>query len=132
MLLTCIKYHLFYLLPLLNKVAVKENRADLEAPAMANCDPSRHLDSFNFVGSHLAQISKGNAFARIKEIYGLDGESVREREEEHLKQNGHMEGKVLKNITDYTSAKDLAKYGMIHAYRTFVCCVLCINIFGLD
>lgn len=81
---------------------------------MANCDPTRHLDSFNFVGSHLAQISKGNAFARIKEMYGLDGESVREREEEESKQNGsNVEGKVLKNIADYTSAKDLAKYVLL-------------------
>lgn len=76
---------------------------------MANCDPTRHLDSFQFVGSHLAQISKGSAFARIKEMYSLEGESVHEREEE-AKKNGALEGKVLKNITDYTSAKDLAKY----------------------
>jgi hypothetical protein len=69
------------------------------------------LDSFNFVGSHLAQISKGSAYSRIKEVYGLEGESVRDREEQSMKKNNNNEqsdGKVLKNITDYTSAKDLA------------------------
>lgn len=90
-------------------MAVKENKAELEKMAMANCDPTRHLDSFNFVGSHLAQISKGSAFARIKEMYGLEGESIREREDAHIEKNGNTEGKVLKSIADYTSAKDLAK-----------------------
>ena len=76
---------------------------------MANCDPARHLDSFNFVGSHLAQISKGTAFARIKELYGLEGESIQEREETYTKENGEVVGKVLKDIADYTSAEELAK-----------------------
>jgi hypothetical protein len=103
-------------------VAVTENKAELEKNAMANCDPSRHLDSFNFVGSHLAQISKGSAFKRIKEVYGLEGESVREREEEHLEKNGNAEGKVLKNITDYTSAQELAKY--VLCYNCCSCYIL--------
>jgi len=96
------------LVKLLGEVAVKENKAELEKMAMANCDPTRHLDSFNFVGSHLAQVSKGNAFTRIKEMYGLEGESVHEREEAQAEKTGKKEGKVLKDITDYKSAKELA------------------------
>ena len=88
---------------------MKENKAELEKMAMANCDPMRHLDSFKFVGSHLAQMQKGTAFTRIKELYGLEGESINEREAEHLSKSGNLEGKVLKNITDYTSATELAK-----------------------
>lgn len=103
---------------------MKENKAELEKMAMANCDPTRHLDSFSFVGSHLAQISKGGAFARIKEMYGLEGEAVHEREEaERAREQGSGgEAKVLKNIADYTSAEELAKYVLMHP--AFVECLL--------